>query len=256
MDHSILTRLAPKSTSDTMYMHYTLSRDLSGNQDNVMSNLLSPLAEKEKKRGTGLQALAARNNEAGGFSRRFLERNGGDRLIRDQEASRDAEGGLLDQNESTHLGVEVDDATYTKASVRKGGLDDLAGSLPFDSTARPPTPGSTRKPGLTNLNLPQPPKSPFTPTSVDKESWGRYIASMKSYMTNWYKFESVMIEHFRQRQMRLQSDMDENWLSMFSDGPSAEGKGGYAAYMQWRREDDMCHAWWDQACSDHSTVLT
>jgi hypothetical protein len=246
-----------------MYMHYTLSRDLSGNQDNVMSNLLSPLAEKEKKRGAGLQALAARDSEAGGFSRRFLERNGGDKLIRDQEASQNAESGpfSLDPDESTDIGV--DSETYTYTPGRRGGLDDLAGSLPFNSAARPPTPGSSKKPGLTNLNLPQPPRSPSAPRGVDAESFGRYIASMKSYMTNWYKFESVMIEHFRQRQMRLQSDMDENWLSMFSDGPSSEnvdatgsgGKGGYAAYMQWRREDDACHVWWDKACGDHSTVM-
>jgi hypothetical protein len=265
MDNSILTRLAPKSTSDTMYVHYTLSRDLSGNQDNIMSNLLSPLAEKEKKRGTGLQALAARESEAGGFSRRFVERNGGDGLDVKGEASLNAERGpfSLDPNESTHIGV--DSGTNTEAPERRGGLDDLAASLPFNSAVRASTNvGRTQSSDARPLNLPQPPQPvvrPPEPNRLTTEHWQYYISSMKSYMAEWYKFQSTMIGHFRERQVRLQSDMNENWLSMRSDGPSAENveaagwKAGYSAYMQWQKEDEMARAWWDRACESHKEVM-
>jgi hypothetical protein len=246
-----------------MYVHYTLSRDLSGNQDNVMSNLLSPLAEKEKKRGTGLQALAARESGAGGFSRRFVERNGGNRLVGDVQTPRDAEREpfSLDPNESTHVGV--DGGTSIEAPERRGGLDDLAESLPFNSAARAGTKIGTHSGTTRPLDFPQPP-NPVRPPAIDRldsENWRRYIASTKVYMAEWYKFQSLIIQHFRERQVRLQSGMNEDWLSMRSDGPSAENveaagwKAGYGAYMEWQKEDEMARAWWDRACEIHKQVM-
>jgi hypothetical protein len=79
-----------------------------------------------------------------------------------------------------------------------------------------------------------------------------------------------MIEHFRLRRERLNSCMNEHWISMPSDGPRAEQvdqmngsgiagegglKAGYGAYMEWLKDDEMCHAWWDRACEIHKGVM-
>ena len=63
--------------------------------------------------------------------------------------------------------------------------------------------------------------------------------------------------------------MSDNWISMPSDGPRAEQvealngvactadglKAGYGAYMQWLKDDEMCHAWWDRAGEIHKQVM-
>jgi hypothetical protein len=62
MNHSILTRLAEKSNSSSLYMHYTISRDLTGSDDSVKTKLLSALGEREERRA--------------GFSKQFLDSTG------------------------------------------------------------------------------------------------------------------------------------------------------------------------------------
>jgi hypothetical protein len=77
MDLSILSRLAAKSESNEFYVHHTISRDLTGDDDAVKTKLLSALADREKRndRSKLLLAIGRTQDVDGVFSKKFVERS-------------------------------------------------------------------------------------------------------------------------------------------------------------------------------------
>ena len=155
------------------------------------------------------------------------------------------------------------------------GVNDLKNAIPFESRASTHVRTDSRPIGsrLKMSDYPQPPKA-VNPPALDRlndENWKNYCRSLSEYLRQWNTFETKMIEHFRLRRERLNSCMNENWLTMSSDGPRAEDidqmkgsgssngdvgrKAGYGAYMQWLKDDEMCHAWWERACERHRGVM-
>ena len=155
------------------------------------------------------------------------------------------------------------------------GVNDLKNNLPFESRASSHVRTDSR-PTASRLKLsdyPQPPR-PVAPPAIDRlndENWKTYCQTMQEYMNQWSIFETKMIEHFKLRREQLNTCMNQNWISMPSDGPQAEQidqvknsglvngdgglKAGYGAYMQWLKDDASCHAWWDRACEIHRDVM-
>lgn len=88
MDLSKLSRLAPRSTTDELYMHYTISQDLSGSQDAVKTKLLSALADKQRstEKAGLLAALGERQDRKAGFSKQFVDRSVSTLSINKEEA--------------------------------------------------------------------------------------------------------------------------------------------------------------------------
>lgn len=154
------------------------------------------------------------------------------------------------------------------------GVDDLKHDLPWESRASTHVRTGSRQQGsrLRTSDYPQPPK-PISPPALDRlndENWKNYIHTVSDYLVRWNIFEGRMIEHFRVRREKLNNCMNENWISMPSDGPPAAQvaamngsensgagglKAGYAAYMEWLQDDEMCHAWWCRACEMHKGVM-
>jgi hypothetical protein len=172
-------------------------------------------------------------------------------------------------------GIHFDEFKEQKPFKAEGlnGVDDLKNDLPWESRASTHvrTDSKTHAHRLKTADYPQPPKrvSPPALDHLNGENWKRYVASMKDYMSQWTLFELNMIEHFKQRRIRLNTCMADNWIGMPSDGPPAEKieamnglacgpdgmKAGYGAYMQWLQEDESCHAWWDTAFENHKQVM-
>ena len=174
-------------------------------------------------------------------------------------------------------GINLDDLKEQVPGKAEGlnGFDDLKTNLGWESraSARYKPDSKAVESRLKMSDYPQPPK-PISPPAFDRlndENWKNYCKTMSEYMNQWSIFETKMVEHFRLRRERFNSCMNENWISMPSDGPAAEQidqmkgsglangegglKAGYAAYMQWLRDDEMCHAWWDRACEIHKGVM-
>ena len=174
-------------------------------------------------------------------------------------------------------GINLDDLKNEAPFKSEGlnGVDDLKSNLPFESRASTHVRADSRPIGsrLKMSDYPQPPK-PISPPAFDRlndENWKSYCRTMNDYLSQWNSFETRMIEHFKSRRERLNSGMNDNWISMPSDGPRAEQidqvkgsglanggdglKAGYGAYMQWLKDDEMCHAWWDRACEIHRGVM-
>lgn len=169
------------------------------------------------------------------------------------------------KRQSTNGGVDLREfaqhAPFVPAATGLKGMDDLATHLPFES--RPETSveiGGNPAVILRALNLPKPPK-PVVPPAVDRldqANFIQYADHMSVYMREWNSFNAKMIEHFRNRQDRVCGTMSQNWISMLGDGPQADTleengtqKAGYAAYMQWLKDDAQCRAWWDHANEKH-----
>jgi hypothetical protein len=77
MDLSILTRLAAKSESNEFYIHHTISRDMTGGNDAVKTEILSALANKEKRNDKSelLLTIGKGQSADGVFSKKFVERS-------------------------------------------------------------------------------------------------------------------------------------------------------------------------------------
>ncbi|KIX03398.1 uncharacterized protein Z518_06950 [Rhinocladiella mackenziei CBS 650.93] len=156
-------------------------------------------------------------------------------------------------------------APFAPSSTGLKDMDDLATHLPFPSRAEnhvDPSAKSTAR--LRVLNLPKPPK-PVTPPAedrLDQANFQQYVDNMNAYMKEWNYFNARMIEHFRSRQDRVCGTMSQNWINMRGDGPDADvldenrsQKAGYAAYMQWLKDDTQCREWWDHAHEKHLQCL-
>ena len=162
-------------------------------------------------------------------------------------------------------GVDLKDlsqhAPFAPTSTGLKDMDDIAAHLPFES--RPAEKVDTnRKPGarLRDLDLPKPPKPVAPPAEdrLDQQNFSQYVTNMNGYMREWNNFNAKMIEHFRHRQDRVCGTMCPNWVGMRGDGPdaddlneSSEQNAGYAAYMQWLKDDAQCRDWWEHANEQH-----
>ncbi|KAJ4522075.1 hypothetical protein HRR83_003960 [Exophiala dermatitidis] len=174
-------------------------------------------------------------------------------------------------NEGVDLKAFTQQAPFAPASTGLKDMGDIATHLPFESRpAASVDAGGKAAARLRALNLPKPPK-PVVPPAVDRldqANWLQYVENMKVYMREWNRFNAKMIEHFRIRQGRIGETMAPNWISMRGDGPDADSvdgltgdaaknshEAGYAAYMQWLKDDAQCRAWWDHAHDEHMKCL-
>jgi hypothetical protein len=174
-------------------------------------------------------------------------------------------------------GINLDDLKNEAPFKTEGldGVDDLKSNLPFESkpATHVKTGSKSTQARLRMSDFPQPPK-PICAPALDRltdENWKAYVHTMNDYLVQWDIFETRMIEHFRLRREHLRTCMNEHWISMPSDGPAAEQidqvkgsvitngasglKAGYAAYMKWLEDDEMCHGWWDRASEIHRGVM-
>lgn len=173
---------------------------------------------------------------------------------------------------SSHGGVDLKDFTYqvpfAPTSTGLGGMkEDLETHLPFESRAAQDVRlNQTASARIRALNLPKRPKLVVPPTEdrIDKANFDQYVLSMQTYMREWNTFNAKMIEHFRSRQDRVCGTMSANWIGQLGDGPDAdvldnddagEKQAGYAAYMQWLKDDAQCRDWWEEASEKHSQCL-
>lgn len=152
-------------------------------------------------------------------------------------------------------------APFAPTSGGLKDMDDLASHLPFESRAENAVdsdPKATSR--LRVLNLPRPPKTVIPPAEdrLDRNAFLQYVDNMNTYMREWNAFNAKMIEHFRSRQDRVCGTMSQNWMSQLGNGPDADileessgQKAGYAAYMQWLKDDQQCRHWWDSAYDMH-----
>lgn len=163
-------------------------------------------------------------------------------------------------------GVDLRDFTqhapFVPTASGLKGLDDLAAHLPFESKAEEKVDKPSAR--LRALNLPKPPKVVVPPAAdrLDQANFLQYVDNMNTYMRDWNVFNAKMIEHFRGRQDRVCGTMSQSWVSMLGDGPDADKleedvtqKAGYAAYMQWLKDDAQCRQWWDHANEKHLQCL-
>ncbi|KAK4939089.1 hypothetical protein LTR10_020575 [Elasticomyces elasticus] len=156
-------------------------------------------------------------------------------------------------------------APFAPTAAGLKDLDDLAANLPFDSKPSDNIDNSNKPSArLRALNLPKPPKvvSPPAADRLDTANFTQYVGNMNVYMREWNSFNAKMIEHFRNRQDRVCGTMSQNWVGMLGDGPGADEldengnqKAGYAAYIQWLKDDAQCREWWDHANEWHMQCL-
>ena len=168
----------------------------------------------------------------------------------------------------SHGGVDLTDfaqqAPFASTAKGLGGLkDDLETHLPFESrAAKDLKPNSSSSVRLRALNLPKPPKAIVPPSEdrLDKSNFDQYVENMQVYMRDWNNFNAKMIEHFRTRQDQVCGTMSLNWIGQLGDGPDAEAlendergdkHAGYAAYLQWLKDDGQCRDWWEEANEKH-----
>ncbi|OCT47251.1 molecular chaperone DnaJ [Cladophialophora carrionii] len=173
---------------------------------------------------------------------------------------------------SSHGGVDLKDFTqqapFASTSGGLGGLkDDLETHLPFESrAAKDVNLDRTVSARIRALNLPKPPKPIVPPADdrLDKANFDQYVQNMQNYMRDWNHFNAKMIEHFRARQDKVCGTMSQNWIAQVGDGPDAESleqdekgdkQAGYAAYMQWLKDDAQCRDWWEEANEKHMRCL-
>ena len=175
-------------------------------------------------------------------------------------------------------GVDLSDlgttAPFAPSNTGLGDLDDLNMNLPF--TSRPgadpdlerQASGASAGSGYRHLNLPKPPIAVAAPLDGDltQARWEEYTKYMYAYMHDWNVFNIKMIDHFRARQDQVNVGMIKYWISSITDGPRADRlvvsdtsldqpRAGYAAYMQWLDDDDICRQWWEEASERHRTSM-
>ena len=154
-----------------------------------------------------------------------------------------------------------------------GGLngmhDDLKLHLPSESRAAlfPDVEKPEFKGRLKPTDLPRPPRMVHPPSDscLDRQSWAEYIDSVRKYVKEWGEYEERMIDHFHTRNRLVRTEMADNWVTSFSDGPRGdevdeEGggngkKAGFGTYMEWLADDKMCHTVWQVACDRHKGCM-
>ena len=158
-------------------------------------------------------------------------------------------------------------APFVPTQTGLGGMkDDLAIHLPFESQAAKDVNLNRPSAHIRNLNLPRPPKAIVPPTEdrLEMGNFALYVENMKVYMRDWNQFNAKIIEHFRSRQEQVCGTMSQNWIGQTGDGPDADTvdkdekgdkQAGYAAYMQWLKDDAQCHIWWEEANEKHLKCL-
>ena len=124
-------------------------------------------------------------------------------------------------------------------------LDDLKTALPFPSAAST-TPGQSGTPQ--QLLLPNPPKAPAIPDSVNQSTWEPYIAYMRAYLAEWSHFNIKMINHFSTRQEEVEVKLGNDWMS-------SVGGEGYAKYMKGVEEDFRVREHWDVSWEKHRECM-
>ncbi|KZF25176.1 hypothetical protein L228DRAFT_236297 [Xylona heveae TC161] len=128
-------------------------------------------------------------------------------------------------------------------------LNDLSDTLPFESRAAAEPINKPAPPA--RLALPDPPKGPTPPVTVNSETWKPYLESMRVYFSEWRSFNKRMLMHFNSRQDQVDLDLGPDFLGTIGEGP----KGGLMLYMQGLEEDFRVRAHWDVSYERHRTVM-
>jgi hypothetical protein len=131
------------------------------------------------------------------------------------------------------------------------GTSDLKASLPFKSQASNVLPRPEAKPPV----IPNPPRGPVTPKVVNDNSFERYIAEMGAYMYEWNRYNKIMLQHFGARQIDIETNLSSTWMSSVGDGFMADGKKGYADYMQAVEEDAKIRMHWEVSWEKHQETM-
>lgn len=157
--------------------------------------------------------------------------------------------------EGSHLNLaglkEVAPLAPTQEGLRN--LTELHTALPFESrpsnqsvhfetVSSPPPP----------VALPHPPKAPFVPDKLTETAWERYLAHMRVYMVEWNVFNRAMLDHFNERQARVQEVLKPEWMSSVGEGSE---RWGYRKYMQNLDEDLHVRAHWDVSWEKHCECM-
>lgn len=123
-------------------------------------------------------------------------------------------------------------------------LGDLSGALPFESRSAN---SAAKIPRPRRLDLPNPPKAPLIPETLNQNSWEAYIAQMRNYMYLWKIYDNKILNHFKSRQTFVETSLGTNWISGAGDG--------YAKYMQGLEEDVRVRMHWNISCEKHQDAM-
>ncbi|MCJ1461747.1 hypothetical protein MMC07_000346 [Pseudocyphellaria aurata] len=150
-----------------------------------------------------------------------------------------------EQDPHLNLGELKHVAPFAPSNDGLANLNGLASTLPFES--RPSKQAVEHSPPQP-LALPNPPKGPQVPVSLTQTSWERYIAQMSAYMFEWNTYNTMMVNHFSDRQARVEKTLQPGWMS-------AIGEGGFKTYMQGVEEDFRVRAHWDVSWEKHRECM-
>lgn len=123
-------------------------------------------------------------------------------------------------------------------------LGDLSSALPFESRSANT---AAKIPRPKRLDLPNPPKAPPMPETLNQNSWEVYIAQMRNYMYLWKIYDNKILNHFKSRQTFVETSLGTNWMSGAGDG--------YAKYMQGLEEDVRVRMHWNISCEKHQEAM-
>ena len=172
--------------------------------------------------------------------------------------------------------------TGMNGATNNNGMDDLAdiaASLPSQSRATMPIPGTAATPR--DPKCPIPPKSPLAPPfepasagstqlALSWKAWKHYVREMQVYMREWKEFNRRIIAHFSSRQEAVETGLSLNWIDAVGDSTclpidGADGggddliagtaKGGYQAYLRAIEEDKRDRTHWGDACHKHEECI-
>lgn len=159
-------------------------------------------------------------------------------------------GQLPAENTGNNEGPNLDFADLKNVAPLAPGneglkdLGDLSSALPFQSRSANT---AAEIPRPKRLELPNPPKAPSIPKTLNQNSWDSYIAQMRNYMYLWKIYDSKILNHFKSRQTFVETSLGANWMSGAGDG--------YAKYMQGLEEDVRVRMHWNISCEKHHEAM-
>lgn len=171
-----------------------------------------------------------------------------------------AEGG--GHSRSTSGGVNLNDlsnvAPFAPSASGLDGMDELGGSLPFESRpAASVNLKDTAIPSTEKPNLPRPPKAPAAPLDSDKLTrsvWDRYCNNMDLYMKLWQSYNKEVLGILNARQEMVNSSLADNLFTGIGDTDSS-GKAGLKTYCGWMQDDEKVRAAWDISTERHREAM-
>ncbi|KAF2138526.1 uncharacterized protein K452DRAFT_87840 [Aplosporella prunicola CBS 121167] len=156
-----------------------------------------------------------------------------------------------DDADTIRLGDLKNVAPFTASDEGLKDLNDLASTLPFES--RPSASHPTRTSEAASLRLPDMPKAPEAPQHLTKSAWAEYVTRMGSYMQQFNRFDSHMLQHFAARQHEVEAmGTPVAWLGAVGDTTTG---GGFGSYMQGVREDERARMHWNVGWEKHRTTM-